>query len=115
MTSDNTGKKQKASLFKPGQSGNPKGRPKGAKNKLGEDFLNDIHDLWKLNGKDYLVSMAERNPGEFVRVVASVLPKEITVDGDIKHAHIEEPVSNTLEWLAEAIRSNTEDKKSLLN
>jgi hypothetical protein len=33
MESENTGSKQAKSQFKPGQSGNPKGRPKGARNK----------------------------------------------------------------------------------
>jgi hypothetical protein len=37
---DNTEKKLKnLKPFKPGQSGNPKGRPKGARNRLGTQFL----------------------------------------------------------------------------
>jgi hypothetical protein len=32
-TSDSTGRKQKPQVFKPGQSGNPAGRPKGSRNK----------------------------------------------------------------------------------
>ncbi len=29
--------------FKPGQSGNPRGRPKGSRNKLGEEFICELH------------------------------------------------------------------------
>src|SRR5215471_10323251 len=37
---DNTEKKlRNLRPFKPGQSGNPKGRPKGARNRLGTQFL----------------------------------------------------------------------------
>ena len=36
---DNTGQKQ-GTRFQPGQSGNPTGRPKGARNKHSENFVN---------------------------------------------------------------------------
>lgn len=39
-----TGDKQGPNRFKPGQSGNPKGREKGSRNKLGEAFLEAMHD-----------------------------------------------------------------------
>jgi Family of unknown function (DUF5681) len=39
---DNTNAQQKPWLFKPGQSGNPAGRPKGSRNKLAEDFLRGV-------------------------------------------------------------------------
>jgi hypothetical protein len=36
------GSKQAVTQFKPGQSGNPKGRAKGSRNKLSENLLSDL-------------------------------------------------------------------------
>jgi Family of unknown function (DUF5681) len=63
--------------WKPGQSGNPKGRPQGSSNELSEDFLADLHDAWKAYGRSALMAAAWTEPVSFVRVVASLMPKEL--------------------------------------
>jgi len=62
--------------WKPGQSGNPKGRPQGSRNKLSEEFFRDLCDAWQAFGKPALETLAMLYPAEFVRVVASLMPKE---------------------------------------
>ena len=63
--------------WKPGQSGNPKGRPQGSRNKLSEDFLADLHESWLAFGKPALMAAAWTHPVEFVRLVASLIPREL--------------------------------------
>ena len=75
--SDNTEKKQRNLIpYKPGQSGNPKGRPKGSRNKLSEQFFRDLCDVWEAFGKPALMAMAWTDPVAFVRLVASLIPRE---------------------------------------
>lgn len=61
--------------FKPG---NP-GRPKGSRNKLGEAFLNDMLADWELNGKAVIETVRADKPDQYLKVVASILPKELNV------------------------------------
>ena len=75
---ESTGGKQvtgrESTQFKPGQS--PGGRPKGSRNKLSEEFFQDLYDVWQAFGKPALETMAMLYPAEFVRMVASLIPKE---------------------------------------
>lgn len=66
--------------WKPGQSGNPKGRPKGSRNKLSEAFLSDAMDAWTENGKAALKEMATDKPADFAKMIAGLVPKEMDVD-----------------------------------
>ena len=53
--SDNTEEKQSGlTPWQPGQSGNPSGRPKGARSKLSEGFLNALQADFEQHGPDVI-------------------------------------------------------------
>jgi Family of unknown function (DUF5681) len=79
VSSDVTGPKQKPQLFRPGTSGNPSGRPRGARSKLGEAFLEDLRDAWETHGVAALTKCATEKPEKFCSITASLLPKEVIV------------------------------------
>ena len=76
-------------LWKPGQSGNPMGRPKGAKNKVSEKFLENLQDNWEKHGVDALEKAAESDPMQYVKMVASLVPRELKQETSINISFIE--------------------------
>ena len=64
--------------FKPGHSGG--GRKKGAKNKLSEAFLKALSDDFDENGAAAIKSMRVEKPNEYVKVIASLVPKDFNLN-----------------------------------
>jgi Family of unknown function (DUF5681) len=88
--SDNTEKKlRNLKPFQPGQSGNPKGRPKGARNRLGTQFLEALEADFNRFGPQAIVLMRERKPDIYIRVVAGLLPKEANINVEANEAFVE--------------------------
>ncbi len=63
--------------FKPGQSGNPGGKPVGARNRLTAKFLNALADDFDEHGTEALAACREQNVGAYIKAIAALLPKEV--------------------------------------
>jgi len=64
--------------FKKGKKGGP-GRPKGARSKLGEKFLQDLYAAWLEEGSKVIQEVIKTKPEALLKVVASLLPKEFAI------------------------------------
>jgi hypothetical protein len=62
-----------------GQSGNPAGRPKGSRNKLGEAFVADLYADWIEHGIEAVQKVRQDRPHDYLKVIASILPKDLHV------------------------------------
>src|SRR5262249_41669417 len=75
---DKTSEKQHR--WKPGQSGNPAGRPKGARSKLSETFLKALSEDFATNGIEVVEKVRNDRPHEYLKIVAAVLPKQMQLE-----------------------------------
>ncbi len=58
------------------------GRPKGSRNKLGEQFLEALAQDFAEHGQAAIVACREERPTDYVKVEACLLPKELLVRKD---------------------------------
>lgn len=105
--------------FKPGQSGNPGGKPAGARNELSAAFLKAVIKDFDQNGADAISKLRTESPVKYCELIAGLLPSEanVSVKSDHTVTHIAEPVSATAGWVSEALRerADREVSKSLPN
>jgi hypothetical protein len=81
MSSEVTALKHRglAPAWKPGQSGNPLGRPKGSRSKFSEAFLDDFYSAWQAHGAEVIKRVRDEHPDVYLKVAASILPKEFDI------------------------------------
>jgi len=63
--------------FQPGQSGNPKGRARGSRNRFGEEFIEALHRDFSEHGEGVIEEVRVNDPTQYLKVIASIVPKEV--------------------------------------
>ncbi len=86
--------------WKPGQSGNPGGKPVGARNRLQGEFMRRLADDFDRFGIYAIARVRRHDPAAYLRVIASLMPKEI----DLKRS-LDEFSDDALDAAALAIRA----------
>lgn len=82
------------------------GRPKGSRNKLGEAFLTDMLTDWEANGVAAIARVRDERPHEYLKVVASILPKELNIKvnelDELSDEQLERQLAAVIAQLADA-------------
>ncbi len=84
---------------KPFEKGNP-GRPKGARNKLGEAFIEALHASFEKDGKSAIDRVIADEPAQYLRVIASLMPKQL----ELKETTFSELSDADLAYFLDTIR-----------
>lgn len=66
-----------APRFKPSESGNPGGKPTGARNRLTRQFLNALADDFEEHGRKAIELAREKDPMGYVKAIGALMPKQI--------------------------------------
>lgn len=70
--------------WQPGQSGNPAGRPRGARSRLTEDFLRTMADDFKQHGASVIETVRKKKPHLYLKAIVDLMPREAKLE--IEHS-----------------------------
>lgn len=80
------------------------GRPLGSKNKLGEAFVEALLADFEQNGVEVIEQVRTEDPTQYLKVIASVIPKEVVHTVEDYDNFSDEQLAD--EFIAEAARLN---------
>lgn len=94
MSSDPTDEEQRPAHLFAGPVWQSFRRPKGSRNKLGEDFIQALHDDFQEGGVAAIKEVRRDRPHEYLKVVASLLPKElkVTTESDLTDEQLDQRI-----------------------
>lgn len=95
-------KEPETGRFIPGNNGGP-GRPKGARNKLGEEFIQRLYEDFQANGPVVIEAVRLSKPDAYLKVIASILPKELNIKVSELEEMTDEQLNRRIRELAEQV------------
>lgn len=102
VSPDDTGDKQISTRFKPGTSGNPKGRPKGSRSKLATDFIAALSADFDEHGIAAVETVRQRNPEVYLKIIGAIIPAKLetslTVTNIFAELNLRDPQEFATAW-----------------
>jgi len=83
----------------------PQQRPKGAHNKLGEEFLTQLCDDFEAHGAAVIERVRQEDPATYIRVIASLVPRDIKIDRRLDAGPLSDLTGDELAALLYAARN----------
>ncbi len=102
MNDENSPSKDEKGRFVTGNIGG--GRHKGSRNKLGEQFIADLYEDWQAHGVATLAKVRDEKPDQYLKVVASILPRDLNVNINNMDDLTDEQLIQRIRSLDSAIR-----------
>lgn len=65
--------------WRPGESGNPGGKAKGARNRLQGKFLNALAEDFEEHGRKAIEACRTQDPSAYIRAIVALMPKELEI------------------------------------
>ena len=93
-----------ATRWQKGKSGGP-GRSMGSKDRLSREFLDALCADFTEHGKAAIQDARTSDPGAYLRVIASIMPKEIEIKRPMADL-TEDELANAIEFLRAAVASD---------
>jgi hypothetical protein len=97
------------------------GRPKGSKNRLAARVYEDVFRLWSepaaegselSRGEAALVILAREKPAEFVKVVFSILPRDLVIE-NVASALDDDELAHMISMLRERVLAARQEQAQL--
>ncbi|HEV7317671.1 MAG TPA: hypothetical protein VGO04_03555 [Ensifer sp.] len=77
---------------------------KAVRNKLGELFLEDMLSAWESRGAAAIHALIEKNPNDFLKTIAALMPKDATIHANQIGEMTDEQLIRRIHTLDQTIR-----------
>jgi hypothetical protein len=102
-------------MWTPGQSGNPAGRPIGARGRFSQQFVEDMRASWERHGATVMDRVAAEYPDRYLGIAAHLVPKEVTATIEASHGGLDPADYAILQAIKESLpAANSESPQAIL-
>ena len=90
-------------------------RPRGSRNKLGENCIEALFWDWLEHGTSVIETVRQERPADYLKLVAGLIPRQIEIPCGAIYDVCDDELAALIEAAREAIDANSEAAKAALS